>query len=109
MAARVKPAHDGLLYDVAAELILYMDTDNIIESVFRGRETEFLGARRLKIPRRGSIIRNMLTQSSPQKMALTPAQEAELATFQENIQKLETAHGCSQQGSRPGRRASASM
>src|SRR4051812_39853622 len=51
MDARVKAAHDGLLYDVTAELVLYMDTDDIFESLFRGRETEFLGARRIEIPR----------------------------------------------------------
>src|SRR3954462_16024362 len=51
MDARVKLAHDDLLYNVAAELVLYMDTDDIVESLLRGGEAEFFCPRGLEISR----------------------------------------------------------
>src|SRR6185369_12005238 len=49
--ARVKPSHDDLLYDVAAEFVLYMDTNDIIESLLGGGKAEFSGAARVEIAR----------------------------------------------------------
>src|SRR3954452_19824627 len=48
---RGKPAHDKLIYELSAELVFYMDTNDVIESLFRGGEAEFFRARGLKIPR----------------------------------------------------------
>ena len=38
------------MHEIAAEFILYMDTDNIIESLLRGGKAEFSRPRGIKIP-----------------------------------------------------------
>src|SRR4051812_39399904 len=45
------PRMTGLLYEIPAEFILYMDTDDIVESVFRRGEAEFFRPGGLEIAR----------------------------------------------------------
>src|SRR5947209_6270287 len=47
MDARVKPAHDKLIYELPAEFFFYMDTNDIIESP--------LGSGKAKTPRAAGV------------------------------------------------------